>query len=1206
MDTAIPSLLPIHQIGADGFDWWIGQIESDRNEDPKYSNRYRVRIVGQHLKDCNKTKTTDLPWANVMLPTTTPYTDGGVTGASVGLKKGNWVVGFYLDNERQKPLIIGSIGHTAGATLRENVEKDPNPGGSCKSFTTFLDPDIIPALHSPLPEKQKEGGNLTEDSKTTTKVGEAGSIATAVPSKAPAGFYALFAEASPNNPIGGKVCVEIANPNCGSESDLKKGLQNILSEMLKASQDSGGQLGQYYVSKINGVLQPYVGVAREYITKATSLVKSFIARVKGEIVKLIKDGVDKLVDLILNAKIPDKDELGNVNTGPINPDLGIKPFSPITKKESRLKPVIDFFNEILDDVGCEMDGLVDKITQWLTDLLLEILMDVYTAATCVVDTLVNGILNQVTSFLEDVLSKILGPLDAVLNAIAAPLDILGNSIAKVLDLLGISCDGPGTQCQKVIKECVDCGVDNDEDWLDKLIDELRDGPLDDTSYSCEEAISPPATPATQITFYGGILKPREPFTRVPGKDVTIVTKEIPDDITDVPLDNSISYSCSDIEVTEGERAEFSITRSGNTTLSSSIKVSIQEITAVKGVDFIPEFSGGTIGFSPGETRKVLQFLTLSDKEKENVETFTIKLSESFTPAETIASFPDGKVFTCSIIDSDLNSLYPLDPAEDNNLFFPPSSVVTESIIGIPLTSSINPKVKTYEVSSDKDFYIEGETIKFTITTENVANNTQLSYSLLGDVDTDDIVGGLLTGVFTIQNNQAEVSIELVENNDAGETGEDDIPDPSERLVFSIDNTNAQKSVLIVDEEDTNPFYTVSANTSSVFEGETIVYTITTLNVPDNTIAYYTLSGFGIDENDIVENSLTGSFVIENNTATVEITVSEDSLEENTEVLTFTIDNTEASADVLIETKDEELKTEIVDTITPQFSVTTDKLQYKEGETIEYTIETVNVPDGTVLQYYMYGRNIEATDFLTNSLYGTFVIIGNKAVVYIGITDDTLSEENETVTFYITGTNAFADVIILSDAEDIVEKDLPISKPCLSPPTAGDVITDSNGSIISIPIIDTGCPYQKAPNVIITGSGYGSSAIALLDDQGKVSEVRVTRTGIGYKKNIAGDELKCIIDSFTLLNPGKGYTSEPDVYVDGKSGIAKAKINEDGFVYSVEIIDRSIDFKSMPLVKIIGGGGAGARVLPSIVCVDSKDLADKGYAKIGTGRYIDCP
>jgi hypothetical protein len=278
MEPTLASLYPIHQIGSDGFNWWVGQIESGKNDDPKKSGRYRVRIVGQHLKDCNATKTEDLPWANVMMPVTSPFTDGGSTGASVNLKVGNWVIGFYLDNDRQKPIIMGSIGHTAGATLVENVEKDPTPGQSCKSFTTFLDPDRNPYKHSPLPEKEKVEGDTSKDNTKYTKVGDAGLPADAVPGFQSAAFYGLFAENTATNPTGSKICVEIANPNCGSENDLKSGLTNILSGMLAANQQSGGQLGDYYVSKINGELTRYADYARTYVNKAVRLVKSFIAR----------------------------------------------------------------------------------------------------------------------------------------------------------------------------------------------------------------------------------------------------------------------------------------------------------------------------------------------------------------------------------------------------------------------------------------------------------------------------------------------------------------------------------------------------------------------------------------------------------------------------------------------------------------------------------------------------------------------------------------------------------------------------------------------------------------------------------------------------------------------------------------------------------------------------------------------------------------
>jgi hypothetical protein len=42
------------------------------------------------------------------------------------------------------------------------------------------------------------------------------------------------------------------------------------------------------------------------------------------------------------------------------------------------------------------------------------------------------------------------------------------------------------------------------------------------------------------------------------------------------------------------------------------------------------------------------------------------------------------------------------------------------------------------------------------------------------------------------------------------------------------------------------------------------------------------------------------------------------------------------------------------------------------------------------------------------------------------------------------------------------------------------------------------------------------------------------------------------------------------------------------------------------VTIIGGGGSGARVIPSLSCLDITGLETNGYAKIGTGKYIDCP
>ena len=51
-----------------------------------------------------------------MMPVNVPFMPGNVGGAHPQLIKGCWVIGFYLDNDKQKPIIMGSIGQTPGAT----------------------------------------------------------------------------------------------------------------------------------------------------------------------------------------------------------------------------------------------------------------------------------------------------------------------------------------------------------------------------------------------------------------------------------------------------------------------------------------------------------------------------------------------------------------------------------------------------------------------------------------------------------------------------------------------------------------------------------------------------------------------------------------------------------------------------------------------------------------------------------------------------------------------------------------------------------------------------------------------------------------------------------------------------------------------------------------------------------------------------------
>lgn len=85
---------------------WSGIVE-DRN-DPLFLNRVRVRIHGIHSADKQMIATPDLPWSTVMMPTTTSSLSGLGTSHH-GLVEGSHVIGFYRDDSRLDPVVIGSL-----------------------------------------------------------------------------------------------------------------------------------------------------------------------------------------------------------------------------------------------------------------------------------------------------------------------------------------------------------------------------------------------------------------------------------------------------------------------------------------------------------------------------------------------------------------------------------------------------------------------------------------------------------------------------------------------------------------------------------------------------------------------------------------------------------------------------------------------------------------------------------------------------------------------------------------------------------------------------------------------------------------------------------------------------------------------------------------------------------------------------------------
>ena len=743
MDEALSRLIPTQRIGNDGFTWWVGQIEGTAQDEKnnKGGYRYKVRIVGDHTSNKEVLPTKNLPWATAIMPITTPFAPGNICGANPQLVKGCWVIGFYLDTEKQKPIIMGSIGQVPGATSIIN-DIDPNDSEAFKTGVRTGD-------LAPIPSKDGEEG-----ADGTAKTG--GGLATG--RKRGDGEEDVPLPPAKVEAIKDEQWCQIVAEKC-KDVDLKTQMTNILGELLAEIQNNNGNIGTYYVSKVTGGINSAVSEGRSKVNKAIRVVREFLARVKGWITTKIQEAVDALVKAILQPN-----ESGNV-----------------------LTPVTEWFNNILKDLGCKMADLGERLEAWLTNLLMSYINQIYRAAICQIDELVNGIISKIQQLMNDLLDSVLGPLQDILGAIAAPLDLIGQAINYVLKLLGISCSGPDQTCAKYKKVCTTGEKkkkDDDEDFLDKLLGDIDnlfgDTPADYTQYICDEAFTGRPLELTTVGFIGGVPAPG-----------TTDTKKA-----------KLTYTINDVTVKEGDSAVFTVTRGGFLDISSSLKFNTikKQGTATAGSDYLEQ--EGILGFAPGETQKTINIQTLVDQEKDPEETFFIRLKKN-SPVDDVKTVFVKNIGKGTITEKDVKKPYDPYQPEPVDPFVPIPDPPTDTLPTNPNVpddgsgdggdDDATDTTPSYSVIANRTSCPEGEFIIYTISTSNLENGTILYYNLTGNgITPSDIVGNKLSGSFIINNNQSKVTVGIEEDSEIEDV---------ETLTFTIAGTGASVDVLITVPDD---------------------------------------------------------------------------------------------------------------------------------------------------------------------------------------------------------------------------------------------------------------------------------------------------------------------------------------------------------------------------------------------------------------------
>jgi plastocyanin len=269
---------------------------------------------------------------------------------------------------------------------------------------------------------------------------------------------------------------------------------------------------------------------------------------------------------------------------------------------------------------------------------------------------------------------------------------------------------------------------------------------------------------------------------------------------------------------------------------------------------------------------------------------------------------------------------------------------TLSLDGVSISVSVSISdtsvalVPTYAIASSSASLNEGDTLTITLTTTNVADATNVPYTISGTgITTADIGGNALTGNFTVTSNTATLALPIT--SDATTEG-------GETLTFTLDSLGVTTNVNINDTSQAGGVsYTLSSSAASVNEGSSVTITLTTTNVADATVLPYTISG--VSSADISDASLTGNFTVASNAATLALTLASDATTEGAETLVIVLDNGEANT----------LNVTVNDTsLTPSqsFALAVSSAALNEGESTTFTLTTTNVPDAAIVPYTITG------------------------------------------------------------------------------------------------------------------------------------------------------------------------------------------------------------------------------------------------------------
>jgi len=434
------SILKSNFLGRDGFRWWIGQIpptsaQPDQTNGSGWGNRSKVRILGYHPYSEVELPNEDLPWAQVMVPTTAG-TGAANYATNTKLQQGDVVFGFFLDGDNaQIPVIIGCFGRTDQVGSGDyNVPFAP--------FTGYND------------NIKRPSGTLKAEESNQQNSGSQKS-----PRSVPPSVAAKLSQQSPTKEeeisyfggIGQKVV--FAN-TC--EDTAIKGIASEVTNLLNKVQNATSVF-QNLPNEISKSVEKITGLAN-------GIVGQMFYKLFNGLVEPLQQGLDLLYKSVF-SKV-----LAATGSKPAAHAAGV------ASQEAMVNPV-----KILEQaIPCVASKIVNGLSGVVRDILNSVIDNVKNFVSCAGEQFVGSFANSIVQSITAGLSSALGGVSKILQFVGGfdVASFLRNGIDALAGIAGLfSCNQSREKCSGSVNEWTigSSGNDtgNEQDKFTKILNNMN-------------------------------------------------------------------------------------------------------------------------------------------------------------------------------------------------------------------------------------------------------------------------------------------------------------------------------------------------------------------------------------------------------------------------------------------------------------------------------------------------------------------------------------------------------------------------------------------------------------------------------------------------------------------------------------------------------------------------------------------------------------